>query len=86
MIGLMWYDADPKCSLAEKVRRAARQYEQKFSETPNICQVHLSEFTAVPPGEIIAAQMLVGGVEVIPSSTTLLHHFFIGRKESLGGT
>jgi len=81
-VGLLIFDDDSRYNLAEKVRRAARQYKRKFREAPDICHVHPSEFTAVPPGETVAAQALVGGVEVIASSTTLRHHFLIERKEN----
>ena len=81
MMGLMWYDATDR-DLAEKIRRAAQRYKQKFGETPNICHVHPSEITTDSPG-MVAAQILIEEVEVVPSSRTLPHHFLIGRKENL---
>ncbi len=40
--GLLWFDADPKRGLAEKVGRAADRYRAKFGRWPNACYVNAS--------------------------------------------
>jgi hypothetical protein len=40
--GLLWFDADPKRDLAEKVRSAADRYRFKFGRWPNLCYVNPS--------------------------------------------
>jgi len=82
-IGLLWYDDSPK-TLAQKVALAVVAYKRKFGEMPTTCYVNPCQFprpSGWPEGgEIIAAQMLVGPVEVAPLQTVLKHHFWIGRE------
>jgi hypothetical protein len=40
--GLLWFDADPKRDLADKVARAADRYRFKFGRRPDLCYVHTS--------------------------------------------
>jgi hypothetical protein len=44
--GLLWFDADPKRDLAEKVRSAADRYRFKFGRSPNLCYVNPSTLPA----------------------------------------
>lgn len=71
--GLLWFDADPKRELAEKVARAADRYHFKFGRRPNLCYVNssmldrgLTEFD---------------GVRLVPADNVLKHHFWIGIEE-----
>jgi len=87
-VGLLWYDDDPGHDLAEKIRRAARRYRQKFGASPNICYVHRSVLHPstgsgqAPQGETGNGKVRkVGGVRVSPSPTVLRHHFWLGREE-----
>ena len=66
--GLLWFDDDPFRDLAHKIALAAARYRKKFGAPPNVCYVHPS----ASPVE------RVGGVEVKPLPTVLVHHFWIG--------
>lgn len=71
--GLLWYDDNPKRSLAEKVRRAARRYRQKFSTPPDVCYVHPSA-----NGETHT----VDDIRIVTLPSVLLHHYWIGQEEA----
>nr|HID14985.1 hypothetical protein [Anaerolineae bacterium] len=74
-VGLLWYDDDPGCDLAEKIGRAARRYRQKFGTSPDVCYVHPSALSG--NGQV----RKVGGVRVAPLPSVLRHHFWLGREE-----
>ena len=78
-VGLLWFDDDPGRDLAENVAQAARRYRQKFGSPPNICYVHPS--TLGDNGKV----RKVGGVRVVPLSSVLPHHFWVGREDGEGG-
>ena len=71
--GLLWFDADPKRTVAEKVARAADRYHFKFGRRPNLCYVNLSALTD--------GSLDCNGIRVIPSASVLKHHFWIGVEE-----
>ncbi|MCP4544228.1 MAG: hypothetical protein GY832_44515 [Chloroflexi bacterium] len=73
--GLLWFDADPKRDLAEKIGRAVKKYKQKHGESPNVCYVHPS---ALSDNDKLKT---VDGVRVSSRRSVLLHHFWIGREE-----
>lgn len=78
--GLLWYDDSPDRDLAAKVRRAAAAYRRKHGMEPDVCFVHPTMFGE--PGEARAAgSVCVGGVEVGPLPTVLVHHLWIGEKD-----
>jgi len=70
--GLLWFDADPKRDLAEKVARAADRYRFKFGRRPNVCYVNASQ---------IDDTMELAGVRLVPAHNVLEHHFWIGVEE-----
>ena len=70
--GLLWYDDDPQRSLAEKVGRAVRRFEQKFGARPNVCYVHPSAFGTE------GKRLKVNGVVVAAKISVLRHHFWVG--------
>ena len=43
--GMLWLDDDPRSTLEEKVRRAARHYRRKYKRKPDTCLVHRAAFT-----------------------------------------
>ena len=45
--GLLWYDADPKKPIWDKIEEAAQRYYEKFGVRPDTCFVNPS---ALPPG------------------------------------
>lgn len=74
-VGLLWYDDDPGRELAEKIRRAARRYRQKFDAIPDVCYVHPSALQGNGKGQ------KVGGMRVSAKPSVLRHHFWLGREE-----
>jgi hypothetical protein len=71
--GLLWLDADPKRSLAEKLARAVARYRFKFGRRPDLCYVN--------PATLENGTVEIDGVRVIPASNVLKHHFWIGEEE-----
>jgi hypothetical protein len=71
--GLLWFDADPKRDLAEKVARAADRYRFKFGRRPNLCYVHSSMLER--------GSVELNGVRLVPADNVLKHHFWIGIEE-----
>ena len=70
-IGMLWFDPDKKTDLVVKVKRAARYYQQKYSQTPNLCFVYpdmLNEHNG----------QSVQGIELRKSQAIRLNHFWIG--------
>lgn len=68
--GLLWYDDDPMCGLAEKIRRATERYREKRGRYPDVCFVHpamLSKDVRI---------LWVGGVQVKPGRVPR-HHFWL---------
>ncbi len=68
--GLLWFDADPKRALSEKIAQAADRYQHKYGRKPNLCYVNP---LMLPGGETGC-----NGVRVIPSRYVLKYHFWIG--------
>ncbi len=81
MIGLLWFDDDPKRDLKQKVGDAARRYTEKFGRQPTVCYVHPSMLNGLADGDTSAISLEVGGLHlrVIPRRTVLRHHFFISE-------
>jgi len=82
--GLLWYDDNPGRDLAEKIKRAARRYHQKFGSAPDICYVHPSTLNSQGKGGN-GKSRTVGGVRVAPLTSVLRHHFWVGREEKRRG-
>lgn len=72
--GLLWFDADPKRDLTDKVARAAERYRFKFGRRPNLCYVH--------PSVLERGSVELNGVRLVPAHNVLKHHFWIGIEES----
>jgi hypothetical protein len=77
--GLLWFDADPKTSLGDKVAAAAKRYQRKYGRKPNLCYVN----PLMLPGNNEPAEY--EGVRLIPRSNVLMHHFWIGVDEGAEG-
>lgn len=71
-VGLLWFDDNPDRDLAEKVRRAAQRYRQKFGKPANVCYVHPSAL-----GDNSRVEK-VGRVRVASKRSVLQHHFWVG--------
>lgn len=70
MIGLLWYDSDPKTGLAEKIRQAADYYAEKYGKRPNVCLIH--------PKMINGETSNVDGIEIKASKSVMINHFLVG--------
>jgi len=73
--GLLWFDADPKRALNEKIAQAADRYRHKFGRKPNLCYVNPLMLAGSEPAEC-------NGVRLVPSRNVLKHHFWIGVEET----
>jgi hypothetical protein len=74
VIGLLWFDSDPKRCLAEKVERAAAYYQKKLGQAPDTCFVH--------PSMVAEQGQLCGSVRVKPERIVLPNHFWIGVSKA----
>lgn len=73
--GLLWYDDSPARSLADKVARAAAQYQAKFGQVPTVCFVNPAMLNGNGHGQE------AGQVRVETLRTVLPHHFLVGVAE-----
>lgn len=82
--GWMYYQADPKFSLLDKVQGVVRHHESKGRGRVNVCYVHPSALEAFP---LAAVNMGRGGgdiladteaVRVKPDPLVLPDHFLVG--------
>ena len=80
--GLLWFDADPKRDLAEKVARAADRYHVKFGRRPNLCYVNPSMLNGSAAEVVAAGSVEVNGVRLVSAPNVLRHHFWIGVEEA----
>ncbi len=69
-VGLLWFDDDPKRSLADKIEEAARRYREKFGIDPDTCYVNPS---TLGDGKVNGTR-----VRVVPTSQVLPHHLLLG--------
>ena len=67
-IGMLWFDNNPKIGVEDKVRRAAKYYQNKYGKAANLC------FTANWSGN-------VDGIDVRMSTSMPEYNFWIGQKE-----
>ncbi len=75
--GLLWYDADPKRALNDKIAQAADRYRHKFGRKPNLCYIN----PLMLPGSSEPSEY--DGVRLVPSRAVLKHHFWIGVEEGV---
>ena len=68
-IGLLWYDADRKKSVVEKIDEGARCYAEKFGSWPNACHAN--------PEVIVAGAKL----RIVPDRHIRPNHFWLGVEE-----
>ena len=71
--GLLWFDADPKRDIADKIAAAADRYQFKFGHRPNLCYVHTSMLDT--------GSVELNGVRVVPVHNVLKFHFWIGVEQ-----
>lgn len=76
MIGMLWFDNDPKSTLAEKVIRAAAYYAQKYGRQANVCFVH---------PDTAGAPTACGAIQVRTSRQVLVNHYWLGVEAGKDG-
>ncbi len=79
MRGLLWYDANPKTTLAEKVQAALNYYLKRFSHSPEVCLVNVADSQGVD----LEDASKQASVTVIASKVVQPNHFWIGYEEAL---
>lgn len=72
--GMLWFDNDPKTSLAEKVARAADYYHHKYGREPDLCLINPS----MVEGETRESRK----VAIRPYRPVLPGHLWIGNADS----
>lgn len=80
--GMMWFDNNPKTTLADKVHQAAEYYRHKYGRTPDLCLVNPKMF----PGNEIHPEPVEGrGGKILirPLRSVLPGHIWIGVDEKL---
>jgi len=66
---LMWFD-NSKTPLVEKIEAAARKYQDRFGQPPNLCLVNAAQFSPVN----------LPGLEIKPARNVLKNHFQVGVR------
>ncbi len=72
--GLLWFDDNPRRSLADKIETAAGRYRERFGRAPNICFVH--------PQTLEGVEQLPAHVRVIERASIQPNNFWIGVNSS----
>lgn len=84
-IGMLWFDNDPKADLAEKIKKAAAYYRQKYGVTPDICFLHP---TMLPKNGSVEASTSphspLPNVELRPSKSVMPNYLWIGVNPKSG--
>jgi hypothetical protein len=71
----MWFDNDPRTTLAVKVQKASAYYQQKFGRLPDLCLVHPSMLVNSPLEERDRQVTIRSYQPVLPG------HLWIGIEE-----
>ncbi len=69
-VGMLWFDDNPRRSLNTKIELAARHYQDKYGDCPNICYVHPSSMAQIVTIEL--------PIRVLAAQDILPHHFLLG--------
>lgn len=73
-IGMLWYDADKKRPIAEKVQRAVEFYQAKYGARPTECHVHPSLLDGVT---------MLAGCRMHGNRTIIRDHFWLGVETAV---
>jgi len=68
--GMLWFDNDPKTDLETKINKAARYYQNKYGQIPNLCFVH--------PSMLGKQNKTLQGLDIRTSSKVLPNHLWLG--------
>jgi len=75
--GMLWFDDHTNLSIADKVERAARHYEDKLGQRPTVCYIHPSMMVAAG----LHGPATLAGVYVKCTNNVLPNHFWLGVVE-----
>ncbi len=84
MVGLLWFDDDPKRGLKQKVENAARRYREKFGRNPVVCYVHPSMLgEPLPDSGSSSLSIEVNGfhLRVVPRRSVLRYHLWLAEED-----
>ena len=73
-IGMLWYDDDKQRTLAEKVKRAADYYKEKYEVAPSLCYVH--------PSALEGVEFQENGVALRAAPNVRPNHFWVGLDDA----
>lgn len=71
--GMLWFDDARDRPLADKLRQAARHYERKYGQRPNICYLSTRALEREP--------VSADGLQLCAAADILPHHFWLGIAE-----
>jgi hypothetical protein len=71
--GMLWFDNDPKSTMAEKIRKAANYYERKYGSKPTLCFINPKN---------LEANLAVEGIQITASSQVLQGHYWLGVRDA----
>jgi hypothetical protein len=74
--GMLWFDNDPRTDFDSKVKKAAEYFSKKYGLKPDLCFVHPSMLSSIPPS--------AAGLEVRTNKLVLPHHFWLGSQALQG--
>ena len=90
--GMLWFDNDPKTTLAIKIERAVEYYHKKYGCKPNLCLIHPAALENPAKeggaGETLGKDKTVSpvtngnGVTIRPYRPVLPGHLWIGVEEN----
>lgn len=72
-VGMLWYDGASNPAVAERIRRAADYYRDKYGKAPDVCLVNPSLKEHGLPRRL-------DGMEIHTSRSVLTHHFWLGVR------
>jgi hypothetical protein len=76
LIGMMWYEKDPKSTLKEKIEKALNFYQQKYGKCADTVAVSVKDSTK----EIIES-INIKGVTIILMKEVLTNCLWVGIRE-----
>ncbi len=84
MMGLLWFDDDPRRGLKQKVENAARRYRERFGRDPAVCYVHPSMIgELLPDNGSSSLSIEVNGfhLRVVPRRSILRYHLWLAEED-----
>lgn len=76
--GMLWFDNNPRKTLAEIIDEASTYYQKKYKLTPNKCFVNPSMLSNEDKN---SKKLWIGGVRIESTQTVLPNHIWIGHVE-----